>query len=323
MTDPGGAQAARSIFLGSGAFAVPIVTALARHPRVRLLGVVTAPSDTPVHEWAESHKITSYRPERLRDPKSIEGVRRGKPDLLVLADYGQIVPQELLDVPRHGALNLHPSLLPRYRGASPIPATILAGDRETGVSLIRMDAGVDTGPIVAQRRVPVDAADNAVSLESRLAVTASELLTESLDPWLDTEITPQPQSTEDESLTRPLRREDGRLDPTLGITHLDRQLRAYQPWPGTFIETIAGRVIVWDARPLEAGAMRHAGTLVGLPANRIALAASDGMLELIEVQPAGGRRMTGAELLRGRPTLAGSQIVPGPDAINADSEPPS
>lgn len=322
MTEPGGPPAARTIFLGSGQFAVPIVTALARHSRIRLLGVITSPSDTPVQEWAHSHSITSYRPARLRDASSIEAVRRGMPDLLVLADYGQIVPQELLDLPRHGALNFHPSLLPRFRGASPIPATILAGDRETGVSMIRMDAGLDTGPIVAQRRVPVDAADNAVSLEARLAVAAAELLNDALGSWLDGELAAQPQDSRDaeETLTRPLSREDGRLDPTLGIVHLDRQLRAYQPWPGTFIETVVGRIIVWEARPLEAGAMRRSGTLVGLPANRIALAASDGLLELIEVQPSGGRRMSGAELLRGRPHLAGSDVIPGP---NADLEPPS
>ena len=309
MTDAGGSQPARTIFLGSGQFAVPVVAALARHPQVRLLGVVTAPSDTPVHEWATMHEVTSYRPERLRDEKSIEAVLRGRPDLLVLADYGQIVPPALLEIPRHGALNLHPSLLPRHRGASPIPATILGGDRETGVSLIKMDAGLDTGPIVAQRRVAVDASDTAMSLEARLAIAAAELLDEALAPWFAGEITPAPQPEDGMTMTRTLRREDGRLDPTLGIVHLDRQLRAYQPWPGTFIETPTGRIIVWEARPLEAGAMRHAGTLVGLPGNRIALAASDGMLELIEVQPAGGRRMTGAELLRGRPTLAGSEII--------------
>jgi methionyl-tRNA formyltransferase len=309
VTASGGTRPARTIFLGSGQFAVPVVMALARHPAVRLLGVVTAPSDTPVSEWATTHGVTSYRPRRLRDEKSIDAVRRGKPDLVVLADYGQIVPAELLDLPSNGALNLHPSLLPRYRGASPIPATLLAGDRQTGVSLIQMDAGLDTGPIVAQRSVPVDATDTQISLEARLAVAAADLLTESLEPWLAGEIAPEPQSDEGLSMTRPLSREDGRLDPSRGIVHLDRQLRAYQPWPGTFIETDLGRVIVWEARPLEAGAMRHAGTLVALPGNRIALAASDGMLELIEVQPAGGRRMTGAELLRGRPALAGSEVV--------------
>ena len=280
---------------------------------------------------AEAHKITSYRPERLRDAKAIEAVRRGKPDLLVLADYGQIVPQELLDLPGHGALNLHPSLLPRHRGASPIPATILAGDHETGVSLIRMDAGLDTGPIVAQRacssigRQRHRARKAAWPWPRRVARASRWTVARRRDP-------PEPQSETDVTLTRPLRREDGRLDPTQGIVHLERQVRAYQPWPGTFIETMPARVIVWDARPLEAGAMRHAGTLVGLPANRIALAASDGLLELIEVQPAGGRRMTGAELLRGRPTLAGSEVIRGPEADdaegadwvqNADSEPPS
>jgi methionyl-tRNA formyltransferase len=319
VTEPGGETAARTFFLGSGQFAVPVVTALSRHPRVRLLGVITAPSQTPVHEWSTTHNVTSYRPQRLRDAAAIDAVRRGAPDLLVLADYGQIVPAELLDLPAHGALNLHPSLLPRHRGASPIQATIMAGDRETGVTLIQMDAGLDTGPIVAQRRVSVDAADSAISLETRLAAVAAELLSETLDPWLARDIQPQPQPVEGATVTYELQREDGRLDPTLGIVHLDRQLRAYQPWPGTFIETDAGRVIVWEARPLEAGAMRHAGSLVRLPANRLALAAADGMLELIEVQPAGGTRMSGAELLRGRPALAGSTIIPAAEADPAPS----
>ena len=318
MTEPGGEHAARTIFLGSGQFAVPIVAALARSPHVRLLGVVSAPSDTPVYEWATRQGLTAFRPPHLREPSAIDAVRRGKPDLLVLADYGQIVPAELLELPTHGALNLHPSLLPRHRGASPIAAAILAGDRETGVSLIRMDTGLDTGPIVAQRKVPMDTADNAVSLEARLGVLAADLLTDSLGPWLAGEITPQPQPEEGLTVTRPLRREDGRLDPTLGILHLDRQLRAYQPWPGSFIETTVGRLIVWEARPLEQGGMRGTGTLVRLPANRLALSASDGLLELIDVQPAGGRRMSGAELLRGRPELAGTSVI-----AEADLEPSS
>jgi methionyl-tRNA formyltransferase len=117
------------------------------------------------------------------------------------------------------------------------------------------------------------------------------------------------QSADGVTLTRPLRRDDGRLDPGAGIDFLDRQIRAYQPWPGTFVDTVEGRVKIWDARPLEAGSSRTPGQMVRLPANRLALAARDGLLELVEVQPAGGRRMTGAELLRGRPALAGSSVL--------------
>ena len=308
---------ARTIFLGSGGFGVPIVTAIARHPQLALLGVITAPPargrstdaiDLPIAQWAADRNVPAFRPSRLRDPDAIETVRSGSPELLVLADYGQIVPPELLEMPRLGALNLHPSLLPRHRGATPIPAAILAGDGQTGVSLIQMDAGLDTGPLVAQRVIDLTRSETAPELEARLAVLAGDLTAETIGPWLAGTIAATPQPADGATMTRPLVREDGRLDPLLGIVALDRQMRAYQPWPGTFIETAAGRVIVWEARPLGASATARAGTLVRLPAARLALAVADGLLELVEVQPAGGRQMSGAELLRGRPALAGSAV---------------
>jgi methionyl-tRNA formyltransferase len=281
--------------------------------------MVDPEKDVPIAQWATARKVSMYRPTKLRDPAAIDGITRGAPDLLILADYGQLVPATLLSMPKHGALNLHPSLLPRYRGASPIPATILEGDSEAGVSLIQMDAGMDTGPLIAQRKLPLTRTETAPQLEASLAILAAQLLGETLEAWIGGAITPTPQADEGASETRPMRREDGRLDPDLGIDFLDRQIRAFQPWPGTFIETPAGRVIVWDARPLEAGASRRPGTLIRLPANRLALSARDGLFELIEVQPAGGRRMTGAELLRGRPALAGASITPSPEASNAAS----
>jgi len=311
MTSP-----ARTIFLGSGEFAVPIVSALAQHHAINLVGVVTAPSrrapdlpeDVPVAAWTVRSQVPMLRPRRLREPEVVERVLGARPDLLVLADYGQIVPGALLTAPRHAALNLHPSLLPRHRGASPIQAAILEGDKETGVTIIQMDSGLDTGPVVAQARYTTDGTEIAPELEARLSLLAADLLADTLDPYLAGEIEPRPQPAEGATLTHPLRREDGRLDPVRGITLIDRQIRAYTPWPGTFFETEAGRVIVWDARPLGGGATRKAGTLLRLPANRVALAASDGLLELIEVQPAGGRRMSGADLVRGRPGLIGSII---------------
>ena len=309
-------EAVRTVFLGSGEFAVPIATALARHRSVTIVGVVTAPmrgtpdpvSDVPVAAWALRSHIPVLRPARLREPEVVEQVLRAAPELLVLADYGQIVPAALLTAPRHAALNLHPSLLPRHRGASPVQAAILEGDRETGVTIIQMDSGLDTGPVVAQARYAMDGSETAPELEARLALLAADVLSDTLEPYLAGDIVPQPQPAEGVTLTHPLRREDGRLDPLRGIEYLDRQIRAYQPWPATFFETESGRVIVWDARPLGGGATRRAGTLLRLPANRVAIAASDGLLELVEVQPAGGRRMTGAELLRGRPQLAGAIV---------------
>jgi methionyl-tRNA formyltransferase len=241
-------------------------------------------------------------PARLRDPASLDEITRLGPDLVVLADYGQIVPSPLLDV-RHGALNLHPSLLPRYRGATPIPAAILAGDAETGVTLMRMDSGLDTGPIVAQSRVRLEGDETTPLLEETLEVEAAGLLTRALGPWLRGKLAATPQPDEGATLTRPLRREDGRLDPGRPTVDLERQIRAYQPWPGSFVETITGRVVIWRAEVVPAGPAP--GTF-----DEERLGASDGALRLREVQPAGGTRMSWDAFVRGRPTIVGSSIVP-------------
>lgn len=304
---------ARTIFLGTGSFAVPIVAALAEHPLVDLVAVVTAPqragsrgrpTDPPVAMWATDRRLPTFRPARLRAAAAVAHLRELAPDLLVLADYGQIVPPELLDVPPHGALNLHPSLLPRYRGAAPIRAAILAGDAETGVTLMRMDAGLDTGPVIAQVRTPIEPAVTAPQLEERLAQLAAGLLTRDLEAWLAGDLPATPQSDADATLTRPLRREDGRLDPAKSAEALERQVRAYQPWPGSFLEVGSLRVVVWRAHPVESvGSSVEVGAVYQSSDGRPALHTAHGGLVLDEVQPAGGKRMTGAELLRGRPGL--------------------
>jgi methionyl-tRNA formyltransferase len=299
---------ARTIFLGTGSFAVPIVSALAEHPAVDLLAVVTAPRrvgsrgkevDPPVALWAAEHNVPTFRPVRLRTEGAVEHIRSHEPDLVVLADYGQIVPAELLAIPPHGALNLHPSLLPRWRGASPIPAAILAGDESTGVSLMQMDAGLDSGPIAARSTMELTGTETAPELETRLAEVAARLLTSTLERWLAGEIEPEPQDPGLVTLTRPLRREDGRLVPSKPALELERQVRAYQPWPGSFIEADGERLVVWKARAVDA-----------TPGNGLGLQTSDGVLELVEVQPAGGRRMSAADYVRGRPNLVGSELFP-------------
>ena len=309
----------RTVFLGTGAFAVPVVGALAEHPDVDLVLVITAPqrvgsrgkpNDPPVAVWAAERDIPLLRPVRLRSDQSVADIRSLDPDLVVLADYGQIVPATLLDLPRHGALNLHPSLLPKFRGATPIPAAILAGEAATGVTLMRMDTGLDTGPIVAQERVTLTGTETAPQLEERLAHEAAQLLTANLQRWLAGAITAHAQPEVGVSLTRPLRREDGRLDPTKTATELERQVRAYQPWPGSFVETASGRLTIWSAQrgePRPADVSR--GTLVATSDGRLALVANDALLQVDDVQPAGGKRMSSSELLRGRPGLVGSSIV--------------
>ena len=308
---------ARTVFIGSGGFGVESLRRLASQDDVELVGVVTARprpagrkqeiTRTPIHDAADALGIVSVMtPDRLRAPDSITEILALEPELLVLADYGQIVPATLLDV-RHGALNLHPSLLPRHRGATPIPAAILAGDRETGVTLMRMDEGLDTGPIVAQERVALDDTETTPGLEEALANEAAHLLDRTLGPWVRGELEPVPQSAQGATLTRPLRRDEGRLDPRKSAVELERQVRAYQPWPGSFVDTPSGRIVVWAA---SAGA---SGGLASGTFDERGLGVGGGeLMSLIEVQPAGGKRMTWEAFLRGKPSIVGSRVLPGP-----------
>lgn len=309
MDGKGAADRVRTVFLGSGAFAVPALRQLAIHPDVVIVGVVTAPprpvgrhqvlTPTPVGSVATELGLRPVlTPPRLRSPDAIDAVRSLRPVLAVLADYGQIVPQPLLEL-AHGALNLHPSLLPRHRGSSPIPATILAGDALTGVTLMRMDAGLDTGPVIARTRFALDGTERADELEAALAEEASILLADRLGPWLRGELEAAPQPEEGATLTRPLRREDGRLDPARPAAELARRVRALQPWPGTFIQTSSGRIKVLAAEALPPAPRQQPGTLVSDGSGGLAIATDDGRLRLLEVQPDGGRQMTGPELVRG------------------------
>jgi methionyl-tRNA formyltransferase len=303
----------RTIFLGSGQFGVESLYRLDYTPDVELVGVVTAPprpagrggrlTPTPIEVAAGCLGIgTVLTPERLRSRESIDAILALEPALLVLADYGRLVPAELLELP-FGALNLHPSLLPRHRGATPIPAAILAGDTETGVTLMRMDAGLDTGPIVAQTRVPLTGDETTPMLEERLEVEADALLGRSIGPWIRGELPAVPQPEEGATVTKPLKRDHGRLDVARPAEELERQIRAYQPWPGSFLETPAGRLIVLRAT-VDPGPADPPGRLVA--GRDLRLATADGWLVLDEVQPAGKRPMSGGSYARGRPELKGS-----------------
>jgi methionyl-tRNA formyltransferase len=313
---------ARVVFLGSGGFAVPTLYRLTHWAEVEVVGVVAAPDrpagrrgkvrEVPVAGAARKHDLPLLQPARIRAAEAIEAIRALEPELGVLADYGQIVPQALLDIPPRGILNLHPSLLPRHRGASPIPATILAGDVETGVTLIDMDAGLDTGPIVAVERWPMVGDETASELEARAAGVGAGLVAKWIGPWLRGELEATAQASEGATLTRPLRRDDGRLDPARSATDLARQVRALQPWPGSFVETVAGRLIVWGASVDEMAEAGVPGSFA--PGPELRLATGKGWLGLDDVQPAGGRRMSGTDWLRGRPGVAGSTISVGPAA---------
>ena len=305
---PAGARV-RTVYLGSGAFGAPALRRLAAHPRIELVGVVTAPARpvgrhavptlTPIAALAAEVGIAPVlAPERLRAPDAVAAVLALEPLLAVLADYGQMVPPALLAL-MHGALNLHPSALPRYRGASPIPATIANGDEDTAVSLIRMDAGLDTGPLVAQVRIPLSGRETAPELERRLADLAADLLDSSLERWLDDELPAVPQPAGGAAFTRPLRRSDGLLDAGRTAVELERLVRAYEPWPGTHAELDGERLVVAAARVAPSMPGDVPGALVR-EGHEPALATSDGRLVLERVTPPGRRPMPGADWLRGR-----------------------
>jgi methionyl-tRNA formyltransferase len=311
----------RTVFFGSGPFALPALARLADEASrgaalVDLTAVITAPprpagrrdelQPTPVALAAEARGIPILTPVSLRRDEALSELRAIGADLIVLADYGRLIPATLLELPRHGALNLHPSLLPRHRGAAPVPAAILAGDAATGVTLMRMDEGLDSGPVLAQREVLLDGTEIAPDLEARLAVVAADLLVQMLPAWLAGTLEARPQPADGVTLTRPLRRNDGLLDPKRPAVELERQVRAYQPWPGSFLGSDGGRLIVWRAAciegPDEAEVSDPAGVGVGALVSlgdSVALRTSRGLLRLDEVQPAGKRRMSGAEYRRG------------------------
>ena len=313
------ADRVRTVFFGSGAFAVPALDALGGDPRVELVGVITAPDrpagrgrtmlPTPVALRARTMWLPLLQPVRVGEPEVIDEIAALKPDLGVLADYGQIIPGRLLELPRLGILNLHPSLLPRHRGATPITAAIAAGDPRFGVTIIRMDEGLDTGPIVATNEWPATGRATTPQLEAFSAREAATLLGRTLDGWVSGEIQPKPQPADGATITRRLRRDDARLDPTRPAVELERHVRAYLPWPGSMLETPAGRLVIHKASVVPAEPGDTPGSLVAQD-DGLALTTGDGRLVLDEVQLAGRRPLGGPEFLRGQRDLIGAHVGP-------------
>ena len=310
-------EPARTLFLGSGGFALPILDALAARPDLQLVGVVTAPdrpsgrrgelTAVPVAGRARELGLPLLQPDRIRASEAVTAIAELHPDLGVLADYGQIIPPALLAIPTHGILNVHPSALPRHRGATPIAATIAAGDPIAAVSVIQMDDGLDTGPLVAQEAWSLDGTETATELEAEAARRGAALLLRNIDDWLRNVHVATPQPATGATLTRPLRREDGRLDPARSAVELERQVRAYLPWPGSFLETGEGRLIVHAAQAAAARPFDQLGRLVA-DGGGLALTTSDGRLRLLEVQLAGRRATDAASLRRGAPSLVGRPV---------------
>lgn len=267
------------------------------------------PAPPPVKRWAMAHGIPVRQPRSLRRPEVVEELARQRPEVLVLVAYGLILPQAVLDAAPHGGLNLHPSLLPRHRGPAPVAGALLAGDVETGVTIMLMDAGMDTGPILAQERTEIEPEEDAAALSDRLAHLGADLMARTLPRWANGEITPRPQDDAQATYTRMLTKRDGELDWRLPAETLARQVRAYQPWPGTATRWRGRMLKVLAARPEPVQVTAEPGTVVP-HGEGAAVATGDGLLVLRSVQLEGRRPATIEEFLRGAREFLGSRLGP-------------
>lgn len=295
----------RLVFMGSPDFAVPSLRALTEVYNV--VGVITQPDrpagrgrelkPPPVKLVALELGLPILQPERLRAPEAMEQLHQWAPDLIVVAAFGQILRREVLELPRYGCINVHASLLPRWRGAAPVQAAILNGDPQTGVTIMRMDVGVDTGPILSQRSEVILSEDTGGSLSQRLAQAGAELLIETLPPYLNGSLQPIPQDDALATYAPLLKKEDGLLSFERPAEYLARQVRAYNPWPGAYFIWKGQLIKIHQAHAVDDPAAVPGETTVfkGLPA----LGTASGLLVLDEVQPAGKRNLPGKAFLQG------------------------
>lgn len=294
------------VFMGSPEFALPTLETLIEHHRV--VGVVTQPDrpsgrgrairPSPVKGTALEAGLPLLQPRSLKETEAMDQLRTWSPDLIVVAAFGQILKPDVLNLPEHGCLNVHASLLPRWRGAAPIQAAILHGDRETGVTIMRMDPGLDTGPILSQRSIPIKPADTAGSLSERLASLGAALLVDTLPPYLTGELQPRPQDEEMATYAPMLRKQEGELDFEQPARQLARKVRAFNPWPGTFTFWKGNRLKVHRATAEEAMPTEVPGKTV-IHQGQPAFTTGHGLLILEEIQPAGKRVMAGEDFLQG------------------------
>lgn len=311
----------RLVFMGTPEIARLHLAALLAEPAFAVAGVVTQPDrprgrslavqPSPVKELALQHALPVWQPEKARDPALLEAIQALSPDLIVVVAYGHILPPALLALPRCGCLNVHTSLLPKYRGAAPIQWAIAHGETETGVTLMQMDAGMDTGPIYACRATPITHEDTGQTLHDRLATLGAALLVERLPDILAGRLVPQPQPSAGASLAPKIRKEDGHLDWRLPAEVLAQRLRAFTPWPGGFThlrtENRTTLLKLWRAEP-ESGPSAEPGTVQSADRMGIVVACGAGSLRVRELQLEGGRRLETAAFLAGHPLAVGARL---------------
>mgnify|MGYP000872340837 CR=1 FL=1 len=293
----------RIVFMGSPDFALPSLRLLAKNYDV--VGVITQPDrasgrgrelkSPPVKILAGELNLPILQPEKLKE--ATEEIKTWNPDVIIVAAFGQILKKEILDLPKFGCINVHASLLPRWRGAAPINAAILAGDEETGVTIMKMDVGLDTGDMLSKKSIRLNPDDTAGSVFQALSTLGAELLIETLPKIFDGSITPQPQPDEGATYAPMLKKEDGKLDFNHSIYEIERRVRAMNPWPSAWFE--------WNGNLLKVMRVGVSEKKVGETGNRFtvegrgAMTCADGSIILEEVQPAGKKVMSGKSFLAG------------------------
>jgi len=308
------------IFMGTPSFAVPALQALLASD-YRVVAVCTQPDKrggrkqqlllSPVKAVAVNNRIPLVQPKTLKSPEAVEELARFHPDLIVVAAFGLILPPAVLSLPRSGCLNVHPSLLPRHRGPSPVANAVLCGDEVSGVSIMLMDEGMDSGAVLARQEVPISPEDTTGSLTAKLAQLGAALLVDTLPRWLEGRIKPQPQDESQASYSRRLTSEDGELDWHLSAVELWRKVRAYNPWPGCYTCWQGRRLKVHQAVPLSRPVKRRGiGEVVALPEPSlgVGVVTAEGVLELRRIQLEGKQEMPVAEFVRGQRSFVGSVL---------------
>ena len=309
------------VFFGTPAFAVPFLTELSDDPDIEVVAVVCQP-DKPkgrgaklqppeVKVSAESLGLKVNQPKSLKSEKIVSDLKNLDADLFVVVAYGKIIPQGVLDIPPKGTLNVHPSLLPKYRGPSPMQWVIASGDKKTGVSIMLLDAGMDTGPILEQEEIKIDDRETYESLTRKVHEIGPELLARTLKAHVKGEITSSPQKDEDASLTSLITREDGHIDWTQSATSIDRLVRAYNPWPGTWTiwkrNDDSLRLKIIEAEPIDASVDANHGRVV-VEDDQLKVSCGEQVLRILEVQLEGKAKMKAGAFIRGYKDIDGALL---------------
>lgn len=308
----------KAIFMGTPAFAAPSLESLVRYAGVDIVSVVTQPDQpkgrgltltpSPIKVVAHQIGLPVLQPEKIRNEEFISIIRKQEPEIIIVVAYGKILPKALLEVPRLGAVNVHGSLLPKYRGAAPIQWAIINGERKTGVTIMKMDEGMDTGPVLLVEETEIQPTDTSGTLGERLAVIGANALIKALDGLRQGAIEPHPQPETIVSYAPILKKKDGLIDWRLSAELLSHLIRALDPWPGSYSFWQGKLCHFFKPSPVDSTAAGEPGEILGVDNSGLLIATGKGCILLSEIKMEGSRRMSVADFRRGRAIKVGEVL---------------